>query len=497
MHVLDCATLEPGRDPITDLDVIEAELAQYGGLADRPRLVALNKADVPEARDLAELVRADLEARGLPVFIVSAVSHAGLRELSFAMARIVADQRAATADPTPQRIVIRPRAIDESGFAVVREGEAFRVSGERPERWILQTDFSNDEAVGYLADRLARLGVEDELVKAGAQRGDEVRIGPEDNSVVFDWEPTVRSAGPGPRGQDLRIEAPEARRHGRSREQLAADEEPEAQWEHDPVDEAPGTPRRHGPVGDGRAGSADPGRPDRAAVMADQPRSARRTSRIGRTSQASRASGASRSSRVPTSRIGRTSQASRASRTSRTSRTAAPAGDRAVAVGRHRHGASCRGQGGFLVADPARVEHRTGSRVGRRVIRRARAHSRAFRRAIASTIEVHTPGLDTDEGPRDGTSVLAGVSAGIDVDRVTPWSTRSRPPDAAAPSWSWCPRARSRPGSRRSGCAAARATSPRPRLPRPSDRASSWPTTTTRSGGTTARSARSCSPPTT
>ena len=66
VHVLDCATLEPGRDPLTDLDVIEAELAQYGGLADRPRLVVLNKIDVPEARELADLVTPILEERGSP-----------------------------------------------------------------------------------------------------------------------------------------------------------------------------------------------------------------------------------------------------------------------------------------------------------------------------------------------------------------------------------------------------------------------------------------------
>ncbi|MGB8020394.1 MAG: GTPase ObgE [Candidatus Nanopelagicales bacterium] len=248
VHVLDCATLEPGRDPLTDFDVIEAELAEYGGLRGRPRLVALNKVDVPEARELADLVCADLRARGLPVFEVSAVSHEGLRELAFAMARIVAEQRAVAPVPAPQRIVIRPRSIDEVGFEVVREGEAFRVRGLRPERWIRQTDFSNDEAVGYLADRLARLGVEDELVRLGAEPGDEVRIGPADNSVVFDWEPVARAAGPSPRGQDLRIQAPEARRHGRAREALAAGENPEAGWEDDAVDEAPGTPRRHGPV---------------------------------------------------------------------------------------------------------------------------------------------------------------------------------------------------------------------------------------------------------
>jgi GTP-binding protein len=83
----------------------------------------------------------------------------------------------------------------------------FRVRGERPQRWVRQTDFSNDEAVGYLADRLARLGVEDELLKLGAKAGAEVLIGPEDNAVVFDWEPTITSGTPltGPRGSDDRL----------------------------------------------------------------------------------------------------------------------------------------------------------------------------------------------------------------------------------------------------------------------------------------------------
>ena len=90
VHVLDCATLEPGRDPVSDLDVIEAELAAYGGLDDRPRLVVLNKIDVPQARELAELVRPDLEARGLAVHEVSAATREGLRELGFALAAVVA-----------------------------------------------------------------------------------------------------------------------------------------------------------------------------------------------------------------------------------------------------------------------------------------------------------------------------------------------------------------------------------------------------------------------
>ena len=213
VHVIDAATVDPGRDPLTDLDVIEAELAAYGGLEDRPRMVALNKTDVPDAREIAEMVTAELEARGLQVFAVSAATRAGLRELSFGMAGLVAAARAAAPPPEATRIVLRPRAVDDSGFTVVREetpgGPRYLVSGVKLTRWVRQTDFANDEAVGYLADRLKRLGVEDALVAAGAEPGDDVAIGEGDDAVLFDWEPSLDAGAEllhGRRGQDLRLQ---------------------------------------------------------------------------------------------------------------------------------------------------------------------------------------------------------------------------------------------------------------------------------------------------
>lgn len=207
VHVVDCATLEPGRDPVSDIDVIEAELATYGGLDDRPRMVVLNKIDVPEARELAAFVRGDLEARGWPVFDVSAVSREGLREWTFAMGALVAEARAAAPPAEATRIVLRPKAVDDDGFTVTQEEGRFRVRGTKPERWIRQTDFANDEAVGYLADRLAALGVEEALVKAGAVPGDEVVIGGDD-AVVFDWDPSLGTGAEhlGPRGSDSRLD---------------------------------------------------------------------------------------------------------------------------------------------------------------------------------------------------------------------------------------------------------------------------------------------------
>ncbi len=213
VHVLDCATEEPGRDPISDLDALEAELAAYeeltgSELADRPRIVALNKIDVPAARDLAELVEPELVARGLTVHQISAATTEGLRDLAFTMASVIAAARAAAPLTEPTRLVLRPAPVSGPEFQIVGTGEnSYRIVGEKPRRWILQTDFANDEAVGYLADRLAKLGIEQALAEAGAQPGAEVLIGEEDNSVVFDWDPDVTAAvsSLGPRGSDVRL----------------------------------------------------------------------------------------------------------------------------------------------------------------------------------------------------------------------------------------------------------------------------------------------------
>ena len=218
VHVIDCATMEPGRDPISDIDALEAELAAYqptlqgdstlGDLADRPRAVVLNKIDVPEARELAEFVRPEIAARGLPVFEVSTVTREGLRELTFAMWDLVAAFRAAQPTAVARRPVIRPVPVDASGFSVAADpahAGGFIVRGNRPERWVAQTDFTNDEAVGYLGDRLARLGVEDELLKRGATPGCAVTIG----DMTFDWEPQTPAGvdvTPTGRGTDARLE---------------------------------------------------------------------------------------------------------------------------------------------------------------------------------------------------------------------------------------------------------------------------------------------------
>jgi len=219
VHVIDLATMEPGRDPMSDFEVIRGELAAYPvpegqvPLLERPQVIALNKLDVPDSQSMASMVRGEFEAQGFDVFEVSAVSRDGLRELGFRLGELVAQSRREKEAELAQRprTIIRPQAVDELPFIIRREGRSdgdlFRTVGEKPEKFIEQTDFENDEAVGYLSDRLAALGLDDALFEAGATPGDTVVIG-EGAGREFDWEPTVSSAGYaalGSRGSDERL----------------------------------------------------------------------------------------------------------------------------------------------------------------------------------------------------------------------------------------------------------------------------------------------------
>src|SRR3954469_5016224 len=260
VHVVDTASIEPGRNPVDDLDVIENELARYGGLEDRPRLVALNKVDVPDGRDIAGFVVEELRDRGLQVFEISAASGEGLRELTFAMAAIVEAARAATPVVEATRIVLRPASADGAdGFSVTRTGEGWRVRGEKPERWVRQTDFSNDEAVGFLADRLNRLGVETRLLALGAVEGDAVLIGDVANAVVFDFKPGLDAGAEilSRRGEDQRFDESRPAAHRRRAIQEALPERAEGETRAD-VARRLDKPETYGPTSYEIGGAADP-----------------------------------------------------------------------------------------------------------------------------------------------------------------------------------------------------------------------------------------------
>ena len=81
LHVLDL-DLQTGRDPIEDWEVLNAELRRYSAdLADRPQIVVANKADLPETAERRQRVEEFCARAGLPLFVISAATGAGLRDL--------------------------------------------------------------------------------------------------------------------------------------------------------------------------------------------------------------------------------------------------------------------------------------------------------------------------------------------------------------------------------------------------------------------------------
>ncbi|MBQ1804002.1 MAG: Obg family GTPase CgtA [Bifidobacteriaceae bacterium] len=108
---------------------------------------------------------------------------------------------------------------DSKDFSVKIESDSqgkiwYEADGNIIRTFIEQTDFSNDEAVGYLSDRLSALGVEDLLVKAGIKPGEEVRLGNPEEAVIFNWNPSLIagkkhmvSAPSSVRGRDERLDS--------------------------------------------------------------------------------------------------------------------------------------------------------------------------------------------------------------------------------------------------------------------------------------------------
>ncbi len=86
--LLHLVTVDPGegRDPLHDYEVIRGELAKFDpALALRPEIVAMSKADLPDAREAWERVKGDFARRGVELRLVSAATGEGVRELLLAL----------------------------------------------------------------------------------------------------------------------------------------------------------------------------------------------------------------------------------------------------------------------------------------------------------------------------------------------------------------------------------------------------------------------------
>lgn len=192
VHVLELAPVDDS-DPEANYALVEQELNAYDPrLASLPRLLALSKADLvgPEASDRARQEWAERLGPDVPVIATSAVTGAGLRELSGELLRRVpVEADAVSSQPDgvselAEHRIFRPAA--DRSWRVERVGDgAFRVSGRGIERLVARYDLENEDALAYLERRLRGIGVIAALENQGFEAGDEVEIA----GVTFDLDP--------------------------------------------------------------------------------------------------------------------------------------------------------------------------------------------------------------------------------------------------------------------------------------------------------------------
>ncbi len=181
IHIVDAASVE-GRDPVEDIQKINAELAAYNeDLAKRPQVIAANKIDAisTEAEDPVQRLRDVYEPQGIPVFAISAVSGQGLKALLYHVQKMLSE--------LPQERIIFEQEYDPEvrlvgenlPFTVEKSQEeenTYIVEGPRIEKMLGYTNLESEKGFQFFQNFMKDLGILEQLEALGIQEGDTVRI---------------------------------------------------------------------------------------------------------------------------------------------------------------------------------------------------------------------------------------------------------------------------------------------------------------------------------
>lgn len=171
LHVIDISGSED-RDPLEDYDAIMKELEAYGDLKSKPMIIAANKSDLPGAEENLARLREKLKGESIPIYPVSAATRQGFTPLMRALAARIREL------PEPERFEEEELEEEktERSFRVARSGGAYEVTGTAVTELVRSVNFGDEDSLQYFHRSLRKLGIIDELRRAGAGEGDTVRI---------------------------------------------------------------------------------------------------------------------------------------------------------------------------------------------------------------------------------------------------------------------------------------------------------------------------------
>lgn len=180
-HVIDMGASE-GRNPYEDYQIINKELKDFKeSILEKPQIVIASKMDLPDAEKNLEEFKKKVD---VPVYPISAIEHKGLTEVINALSdRLDTIEKQPLYEESKFESHILYQFRSEKPFTITKDGAVYVVRGAEVEKLLRMTRFSTDEAALRFANKLRKMGIDDELRKMGIEEGDYVRI----LDYEFEW----------------------------------------------------------------------------------------------------------------------------------------------------------------------------------------------------------------------------------------------------------------------------------------------------------------------
>lgn len=175
LHFVDVSETE-GRDPVTDFQIIQAELKQYSEkLASRKQIIVATKIDSMQNTVRYDALEKMAKEKQMEIFKISAITGEGVRELLAHVSKVL--KELPKEDLYEVEEIRKVYTLEETeGFTVKKDGKLFIVDGPAVEKVVRRVNLLDNESMYYFHKCLVNLGVDDALKQAGVQDGDTVVI---------------------------------------------------------------------------------------------------------------------------------------------------------------------------------------------------------------------------------------------------------------------------------------------------------------------------------
>ena len=185
LHLVDAAGSE-GRDPLDDIEKINAELAGYSEfLAARPQIIVANKTDLlGEDREPVEKLRKYAEEHGFLFAELSAATNQGVREL-MNLTWHELQQLPPVFVYEPEFVETEAAPVTENDWTIERDGDAYVVTGAWVDKVMGSVNLDDYESRQYMDRMLQTAGIYAKLEEMGIEENAPVIIGELEFEYVY------------------------------------------------------------------------------------------------------------------------------------------------------------------------------------------------------------------------------------------------------------------------------------------------------------------------